>query len=121
AVSRRDAKIVYAEERSARTALRYPPFGRLANIVVTSSDLSVATRAASLVTEALQSRIPDGWTVLGPAPAPLARLKGRHRWHALLKAPPDAHVATVLAAALDTVKLPDDVILTTDVDPMDLI
>ncbi|MDE0408824.1 MAG: hypothetical protein OXN81_13305, partial [Alphaproteobacteria bacterium] len=55
--------------------------------------------------------------VLGPAPAPLALLRGRHRWRLLLKAPRARPVQPVLRAWLGSVRLPASVSLQIDVDP----
>ncbi len=121
AVAMRDPELLYAEERSARSALRYPPYGRLVNIVVTSRSIDEARSVAGLVATALTSSVPDDWDVLGPAPAPIARLKERHRWHVLLKSPPDAHTAPVVAPVIASVRMPDGVVVVVDVDPVDLV
>lgn len=110
-----------AEELEQRAALGYPPFGRLANVLVTGLNPLTVRRGAEALSAALVKAVPDGWKVLGPAPAPLAKLKNVHRWHALVKAPADADVSPVVDAALSSVKLPEDVRAIPDVDPADLL
>ena len=55
--------------------------------------------------------------MLGPAPAPLSLLRGRHRWRLLLKGPRDRPLQPVLRAWLASVRLPANVSLQIDVDP----
>jgi len=60
----------------------------------------------------------DGLVVLGPAPAPLAVLRGRHRRRLLLKARRDVAVQPVLRAWLDQVPVPGRARVDVDVDPV---
>jgi primosomal protein N' (replication factor Y) (superfamily II helicase) len=79
-------------EDALRAELGYPPHGRLVRAVIEDSEEErVMTTAAALAVE-LRAALPAGPplevpTLLGPAPAPLARLRGRHRHHLLLKSP----------------------------------
>ena len=87
-----DYERFYAEELGYRKALGYPPFGRLIRVLITGPD-EPETRSASLELARLVSAIAvDGLEpeleVLGPAPAPLARLRGRYRYQVLVKGPP---------------------------------
>jgi primosomal protein N' (replication factor Y) len=87
-----DYERFYAEELGHRKALGYPPFGRLIRALITGPD-EAETRNASLELTRLVSTIAaDGseqeLEVLGPAPAPLARLRGRYRYQLLVKGPP---------------------------------
>jgi primosomal protein N' (replication factor Y) len=87
-----DYERFYAEELGHRKALGYPPFGRLIRALITGPD-EPETRSASLELARLVSAIAvDGseqeLEVLGPAPAPLARLRGRYRYQLLVKGLP---------------------------------
>lgn len=104
-----------------RRELGYPPFGRLANLIATSKDGPAAERRAGLVAERLSAVAPEGWTVLGPASAPIARLRGLWRYHVLLKAPAGADVPVVVSAALKGLPSDKDVTLAADVDPADML
>jgi primosomal protein N' (replication factor Y) len=76
-----DAEAFLAEETARRRALRYPPFSRLVRIVTAAIDEGAAQRAAIQIRAALEG---GGHELLGPAP--LFRLKDRHRAVLLLKA-----------------------------------
>jgi len=75
-----------------------------------------------VVADAVRAAVDEQpWEVLGPAPAPLAKLKGMHRWHVLLKAPRDADIPALLRTALRDVSPAEDVRVIPDVDPLDLL
>jgi len=81
-----DYESFYKTEIEHRAQLGYPPFGHLAHIVVSATDEVEARGAAERVRIAITSHVPrPELEVLGPAPAPLARLRGRHRIQILLK------------------------------------
>lgn len=105
----------YAAEASVREARRMPPFGRLAGVIVSGqheSDVDAVARA-------LGRTAPRGEdvSVLGPAPAPMAILRGRHRRRLLLKASLDIRVQDVLRAWVSQVKPPGGVRIQVDIDP----
>jgi primosomal protein N' (replication factor Y) len=103
------------EEASARRKLGLPPFGRLAGIIVSGPDEgAVATTARELARRAPRQ---DGLSVLGPAPAPLSRLGGRHRWRLLVKARKDVALQAMLRHWLAGTKPARGVKLKVDIDP----
>lgn len=110
-----DAHAFHAAEREMRLAAGMPPFGRLAAIIVSALDAALAAEAARALGRAAPAA--EGIEVIGPAPAPLAMLRGRHRHrllvHARRNAPLQAYVRHWLAA----VKLPGTIRVTIDVDP----
>lgn len=114
------ADIFYDQERGLRSALRYPPYGRLANVLIWGRDQRAVASQAAVVADAIKSGVPQDWQVLGPSPAPLSRLKGSYRWHVLVKAPEGAAMQPV-GSALSTVRRVDDVSVVADVDPLDLL
>jgi primosomal protein N' (replication factor Y) len=85
AAAAHDYEAFYRRERKDREALGYPPGRRLANVVVSGPDPEPVEEAIGRVAEHARGR--EGLTVVGPAPAPLERLRGRWRHHLLLKAP----------------------------------
>lgn len=121
AVLNRDPELLYATERESRGVLGYPPYGRLLNVVVTSPSVDECRSVARQAADTLQAVAPEGWSILGPAPAPIARLKGRHRWHVLVKAPPGSALSRVLGDALTSLRGTAQAIITADVDPLDLV
>jgi primosomal protein N' (replication factor Y) len=104
------------EEAAGRRPGHWPPFGRLAALIVSSEDEREADRAARDL--GLAAPRGSGVEVLGPAPAPLALLRGRHRRRLLLKARRDVSVQPVLRDWLDRVPLPSGVRVQVDVDPV---
>jgi primosomal protein N' (replication factor Y) len=121
AVASGDPSALYEGERSQRAALGYPPFGRLVNVGVSGTSSGAVSAAADHVAAALRVLCPPEWEVLGPAPAPIARVKGRWRWHVLVKAPVGAAVSAPVRAALGAVGTPDDVTVVADVDPVSML
>jgi primosomal protein N' (replication factor Y) len=111
-----DVAAFMAEEAAGRRPGHWPPFGRLAALIVSSEDEREADRAARDLGLAAP-RMP-GIEVLGPAPAPLALLRGRHRRRLLLKARRDVPVQPVLRDWVSRVELPNSVRVQIDVDPV---
>lgn len=102
-------------ELDARRAHGMPPFGRLVALIVSSR----AEDAARQVAAALRRAAPhfDQVRVLGPAPAPLALLRGRFRFRLLLKAEKSVAVQPIVREWLARVRVPGAVRVAVDVDP----
>ncbi len=81
---RQDYRAFYEEEIKFRRAMRYPPAVALINAVVKGSSLSAALTDAAEIVRALTTGV-EPFRVLGPAPAPLSRLKGEHRAQFFMK------------------------------------
>ena len=79
-----DAPSFLAEEVERRRALRYPPFSHLTRVVLKAEDEGRLDRAATALAESLRAEIPDDTELLGPAP--MFRVRNRHRRRLLLKA-----------------------------------
>lgn len=120
AASRHDPGAFYEEELRSRAELGYPPCGRIARIVVSGTDVAVVRSSAALLAASARHAAPPGCVVLGPAPAPLARLKNAHRWHVLVKGPAGADLPRVLRDALAGTSIDEGVSVAPDVDPVDL-
>jgi len=104
-----------AAEAAARRAAGLPPFGRLAALIVSALDLDSADEAARALARAAPQM--PGIAVLGPAPAPLAILRGRHRRRFLVKAERGVNLQAVLRDWLGRVRLGGSVRLQVDIDP----
>src|SRR5215467_3505775 len=78
----------FHDEIQRRQAMLYPPYTRLARLIIDSPDAVRAEEASRWLGAVLQRRLPHPQhaTLLGPAEAPIAKIKDRHRWHMLLKA-----------------------------------
>ncbi|MBX9702412.1 MAG: primosomal protein N', partial [Acetobacteraceae bacterium] len=105
------------EEADMRRPGHWPPFGRLAALIVSSEDEREADRAARDLGLAAPQGL-EGVEVLGPAPAPLAMLRGRHRRRLLLKTRRDIAVQPILREWLARVPVPNSVKVQVDVDPV---
>ena len=105
-----------AAEAEVRRPGGWPPFGRLAAVIV-SAETAVAADAVALALGVSAPR-GDGVVVLGPAPAPLAILRGRHRRRLLLKTRRDVAVQPLLREWLGRVAVPGGVRVDVDVDPV---
>jgi primosomal protein N' (replication factor Y) (superfamily II helicase) len=111
-----DAERFYREETRVREAAGLPPFGRLAALVVSAAERDQAeahARAMARVAEA-----PAGVTVLGPAEAPLALIRGRWRFRLLVRTARETDLQGFLRAWLARApKARGSVRVEIDVDP----
>jgi primosomal protein N' (replication factor Y) len=105
----------YAAETEARREAAMPPFGRLAAIVVSAEDSSEAEAVARRIGHAAPEV--EGMAVFGPAPAPLAMLRGRHRQRLLVHAKRSLDVQDVIRDWLEDVEWSAKVRVSVDVDP----
>ncbi|MBR1776973.1 MAG: primosomal protein N' [Alphaproteobacteria bacterium] len=102
-------------EAQSRELLKMPPFGRLAGIIVSGSSQAQAQQAAALLGRAAPSG--NGIRVLGPAPAPMALLRGKYRYRLLLQTEKQIKIQEVMRRWLSAVSLPSSVRVQTDIDP----
>lgn len=105
----------FAAEAEARRAAGMPPFGRLVALILADADESRVDALARELSRAVPGE--RGVEVLGPAPAPLALLRGRHRRRFLVKAERSVNVQAYVRRWLAGVKIPGGARLTVDVDP----
>jgi primosomal protein N' (replication factor Y) len=98
---RQDYPAFYREEIQFRQSMRYPPAVGLINVVVRSRTPQDAMQDAGEIVRALRDA-GQGFRVLGPAPAPLSRLRGEHRVQFFLKGHSRAPMRRALQAALAT-------------------
>jgi primosomal protein N' (replication factor Y) len=113
----------YARESRYRKAMFYPPFTALAGIVVTDRDKDRAARESRAVSDFLDSVRGDSVRILGPAPAPLERVKRLHRYQLLIKAGSRSTLHDLLVRLrehLDSKKLGGTRVWV-DVDPISLL
>lgn len=110
------------KEMQFRRPFFYPPFGVLANVLVQSEQLNEAMTWAGTLGRWFTQHTTPGVRVMGPAPAPVARLKRIHRFHLLLKAQRRGELQTALRAMLtyaDAQEIPRRAIVV-DVDAISL-
>ncbi|MEJ7577291.1 MAG: primosomal protein N' [Pyrinomonadaceae bacterium] len=96
-----DYDAFYREEIQYRKSLGYPPFSSLASLLVHGDDLTRTQTTAALIRQALDDANRDrACKILGPAPAPLARLRGEHRIQILVKSSNRTRLRETLDIAL---------------------
>ncbi|MBU0485767.1 MAG: primosomal protein N' [Proteobacteria bacterium] len=80
-----DYRALFDRELTLREKLNYPPFSRLVNLRIEGDQENTVKNFALTLSQIAKKKSGKFTTVLGPAPAPLARLRGQHRWQLLLK------------------------------------
>jgi primosomal protein N' (replication factor Y) len=116
-------------ELSQRQKHGYPPFQRMARIIIRGRDTKKAGDFADRLAagfEQAHERMKQADNsirvrILGPAEAPIFRLKGYHRFHFQLQSPSSAQLHDVLRQALPTVRPPHGIDVAIDIDPQDML
>ncbi|MDP9339853.1 MAG: primosomal protein N' [Acidobacteriota bacterium] len=112
----------FERETNFRRTMGYPPFTSLANVIVRDTNLEKAIRWSRQLSEYFSPHNGKGARILGPAAAPLARLKKEYRFQFLLKSPKRSVLTKVLTGVLDHCEaheIPDTAVLV-DMDPLSL-
>ena len=112
-----DDEAFWRAEATERRLAGVPPYGRMAGIILSGPDVAqVFDIGAELARmDAPLARV--GAQVYGPAPAPIARVRGRHRVRLLVKADRSVALQPALAAWIAQVRIPAQVRLAVDIDP----
>jgi len=118
---RQDYRSFFERERAFRRGMRYPPAVALVNVVVRGRSLGDAMQLAAELTARVGTVSAEGgFVVLGPAPAPLVRLRGEHRAQFFLKGSRRAPMRDAIRAALAAIgELRRRV--TVDIDPLNVL
>ncbi|HKK36395.1 MAG TPA: primosomal protein N' [Paracoccaceae bacterium] len=112
-----DEEAFLREEAARRRDAGAPPYGRYAGVVVSGPDEARARRTAEALGRLTEPFAAIGATLYGPAPAPIARIRGRHRFRLLAKSPRSAPLQSALRAWRDAVRPEPGVTVRVDVDP----
>jgi primosomal protein N' (replication factor Y) len=118
---RQDFVAFFERELAFRRGMRYPPLVALVNVVVRGRSFDEAWQTATMAVERLKAVAASGsFTILGPAPAPLVRLRGEHRVQFFLKGAKRADMRHALKAML--AEMPEvRRRMTIDVDPLNVL
>lgn len=120
-----DRALFLRDELPKRRLLGYPPYVRMANVLVWSKDEPAVRRVAAELQAALEEAVcdfgGDGWSVLPATPCVLAKLRGTYRWHIVVKCPADADLSDALLPLFRRRKPDRDANVAVDVDPDDLL
>ena len=115
------------EELTTRRCLSYPPFGRLTSFRISGNDHDKTLAAAELLGRRCQhlqqkQEAYQNILILGPAPAPIAKLRGKHRFQLLIKGPDHPRLAGLCRQVLSDQKwVPSGVKVGIDIDPINLL
>ncbi len=120
---KQDYSAFFERELHFRRMMAYPPFTSLANVIVRDTSLEKTIRWSRQLSEYFSPHDGEGVRILGPATAPLARLKKEHRFQFLLKSPKRSVLTKLLSGAIaycDAKEIPDTAVLV-DMDPLSLL
>ncbi len=112
-----DEEGFWKAEAAERRAAGVPPYGRLAGIVLSSPDVQAVFDLGTSMARADGPLRDIGAQVFGPAPAPIARIRGRHRVRLLVKAEKTAPLQAALARWLRQFPVKGDMRVSVDIDP----
>ncbi|NLV66753.1 MAG: primosomal protein N' [Spirochaetes bacterium] len=113
----------YRRELETRRALGYPPFGRVARILVRGKNEAEVIEASGELGNGIDSIIAGGSLrveKLGPSPAPFTKIGGNYRYQMILKAPATAEFVPVIREALENFRS-GKVYVEVDIDPVDML
>lgn len=112
-------------ELPKRRVLGYPPYARMANVLVWGRSEAEVRRVAGELHARLEETVRDvagdRWSVLPAGPCVMAKLRGTYRWHIVVKCPPEDDMSLVLARLFRTRKPDREVNVAVDIDPNDLL
>lgn len=124
AAVRHDFETFAANELETRRAHDYPPFAEMVRVIVRGARADAVERYAAAMGERLRKLLAehgDAVRVLGPAPAPLARLKEKYRYHLQLHAPDGAVLRTAIRRLMVDAPTDEEIEWTADVDPVSML
>jgi primosomal protein N' (replication factor Y) len=110
-----DTERFYAAEAESRRHAEAPPYGRFAAVIVSSESPDQAAETARRLGKSAPQR--DGLHIYGPAPAPLAQLRGHYRHRLLVHAARGVNVQGAIRHWLGSVQWPGSVRVSVDIDP----
>lgn len=110
-----DAQRFYEAETENRRIANAPPFGRYGAIIISDEDPALAASIARKLGQSAPQT--DKLHIYGPAPAPLAQLRGRHRHRLLVHAARTVNIQAAISHWLKSVTWPASVRVTIDIDP----
>ncbi len=112
-----DEEAFWGAEAKERQQAVVPPYGRMAGIILSGTDVGQVFDAGNLLARQDRALREVNAQVFGPAPAPIARVRGRHRVRLLVKADKSVALQPALARWVAQVKLKGDLRLAVDIDP----
>lgn len=112
-------------ELQKRRMFGYPPYVRMANVLVWGPVLEdvqeVAAQVHRELSTVVRDQVGDSWSVLAPVPCVLEKLRGAHRWHVVVKCPQGQDISPLLLRYFRQRKADKRANVAVDVDPLDLL
>ena len=126
AASRHDYIKFAKDELTNRRRFNYPPFGCVGRLIIRGPDEELTEAFAQTLATRLEStrtKLGVEVRILGPAPPPITRLRGKYRFHILLQSTNAAHLGETIRKATDQLKAPDqsEIQFVVDIDPVDML
>ncbi len=126
AASRHDYHQFATDEMVNRRKFNYPPLGSVARIIIRGVVEDVTEAVADSLLgrlEAARQALGSEVRILGPAPPPIPKLRGKYRFHLLLQSTDSAQLGETIRRATDSFTIPekDDVQYVVDIDPIDML
>lgn len=112
-----DEEGFWRAEAAEREQAGVPPYGRMAGIILSGPDVAQVFDAANMLARNAAPLARVGAQVYGPAPAPTARIRGRHRVRLLVKAGKGVALQNAIAQWVGQVRLKGELRLAVDIDP----
>ncbi|MEX2111643.1 MAG: primosomal protein N', partial [Pirellulales bacterium] len=124
AAMRHDYAMFAENELPSRRSLHYPPFASMIRLVIRGPSEPTAGQFAETVAGHLNAVLANAegpWRVLGPAPAPIPKLRGEYRFQIQLHGAIGAALRDAVRGTMAALKPPDEVQWIADVDPLDML
>ena len=122
AAERHDYHRFAETELPIRQQFNYPPYGRMTRLVVRGSSQSQTEQFADTIAELLRQKLTDdSYRLLGPAPAPIEKLRGKYRFHMILQFRCSDSMYSALRDAQSKLQPPEDIQWIADVDSVDML
>ena len=124
AAARHDYLMFAQRELPEREQFGYPPFTTLVRIIIRGSSTPQTESFADVLTERLRGALEVAGIaarILGPAPCPIERLRGKSRFHTLIQSADSDGLRAVLRTALATLDQPDNLQWLVDIDPLEML
>ncbi len=123
AASHHDFETFAQQEMEQRERFAYPPLGRLARIIVRGDQEEATEKYAQVMADRLEAARQlenKAVRVLGPAPPPMSKLRGKYRFHLLLQTTEAGVLGGLLRRVVADMKPPPDIQFVIDIDPIDM-
>ena len=117
AIMKGEEEEFWRAEAAQRREAGMPPYGRLAGIVISGPDLKAVYDVATALSRNIEGLRQIGADVFGPAPAPVARVRSNYRVRLLVKAAKTTYIQPALERWRNSVKAPNNVRISIDIDP----